>query len=332
MRISATLAPATITEVAPDARWLESAGFDGAWVAEGRLRRDAVTAMTLAVDATERIRVCSGIVPMRTRNVALLAITWKALYQLAPGRIGLGLGAWWEPIASRTGLHTDRPLTAMREIVTVLRGLFRGEMVTLHGEYVDVDGIRFDGDEDEAGARYDVPIYCGAVGPRMLRLAGEIADGVLLDFFVPPAYTRTAIAELAAGAAKSGRGVQDLDRPQLVACFVDDDPAEALHRARIVLTRYLAQQPHVSRHDWVDPELVARIKKECTWPATAAELAAVAEIVPFDLVRLVTAAGRAADVVDKIHSYADAGCTEVVLSPFAYRRRETLETIIRALR
>ncbi|GAA4438912.1 5,10-methylenetetrahydromethanopterin reductase [Actinokineospora soli] len=332
MRLSATLVPKSIGDAQREARWMEGVGFDGAWVAEGRLRRDAVTTLALAAAATERMRLASGLVPMRTRNVSTLAITWKTLHQLAPGRMGLGLGTWWEPIASRTGLRTASPLTAMREVVAVLRGLFRGETVTLRGEYVQVDGIRFDGDDDEAGARHDIPIHLGAVGPKMLRLAGEIADGVLLDFFVPPSYAQSAMAELADDADRAGRDLADVVRPQLVACFVDDDVADAERAARLVLTRYLAQQPHVAKHEWVDPDLVARIRARCTWPATAAELASVADLVPLDLVRSVAAVGRVADVVDRLHEYLDAGCTEIVLSPFAHRRADTLASVVRAVR
>jgi 5,10-methylenetetrahydromethanopterin reductase len=71
-------------------------------------------------------------------------MTWKTLYQLAPDRVRLGLGAWWEPIASQVRLHTASPITAMQEVVAVLRDLFAGREVSCNGAYVQVDRITFD--------------------------------------------------------------------------------------------------------------------------------------------------------------------------------------------
>lgn len=323
--VSAVLASATIGETAADAALLEAWGYRGLWVGEGRLRRDAVTQLTLAATATHSAYLASGIVPFRTRNVTLLAITWKTLSQLAPHRVRLGLGAWWEPIASRAGLSTSRPLTAMREVVHVLRGLFAGRSVSLDGEYVRLDRVRFDAVEDEAGASYDVPIYLAAVGPRMLSLAAEIADGVLLDFFLPMAYTEVATAALTAEP-------RQIDRPQLVVCGVDErDPDSVAREIRIALTRYLALQQHVAAHCGIDQELVADIREKLTWPATTAQLTEVASLVPLEFVRSVTAVGTATQVIETLEGYLASGASEVVVTPFSRNRNATFEAIARKL-
>jgi len=328
-RLAASLASARISDVAADAAALESLGYRGLWVGEGRLRRDAVTALTLAASATSNAYLSSGVVPFRTRNVTVLAITWKSLYQLAPGRVRLGLGAWWEPIASKAGLHTARPLLAMREVVTVLRALFAGDEVTLEGEYTRVNGIRFDGAEDEAGATYNVPLYMAAVGEHMLRLAGEIADGVVLDFLVPPEYTAAAAAIVAQG-RRAAPNTTSLDRPQLVACACDDrDPQAAVSAMKVAIARYLAQQTHVADHCGADPDLVKALRKRLTWPATTAELEDAARMIPQDLVRSIAAVGRTSDVIDRLHQYLLAGATEVIVTPFGPRRHEAFELIAR---
>ena len=98
----------------------------------------------------------------------------------------------------------------------------------------------------------DVPIYIGATGMQMMELAGEIGDGVLLNYLVGPRYNETAMEHLAVGAARAGRRVEDIDRPQLVVCSLDDDRALALDRARELVTQYLGQQPHIGKASGVD--------------------------------------------------------------------------------
>src|SRR6202040_458494 len=93
----------------------------------------------------------------------------------------------------------------------------------------------------------DVPIYIGATGMQMLELAGEIADGVVLNYLVSPSYNEQALEHLSVGAARARRTLDDVDRPQLVVCSVDADRATAVDRARLLVTQYLGQQPHIMK-------------------------------------------------------------------------------------
>src|SRR5581483_5352240 len=187
---------------------------------------------------TSRIKVGSGVVNTWTRNVGLLAATFVTLDDLAPGRVMLGLGAWWEPLASKVGVDRRKPLTAMRETVEVVRRLLAMERVTFHGEFVNVTDIEIDIVHGDRSPRR-VPIYVGATGMRMMELAGEIGDGVLLNYLVGPTYDATALEHLAAGAARAGRTIDEIDRPQLVVCSLDEDRDLALDRARELVTQYL---------------------------------------------------------------------------------------------
>lgn len=296
------------------ARYAEDLGFESIWFGEGRLMGSIVPHLTMALASTSRIKVGSGILPYRTRNVALLATTFKTLEEFAPGRVRMGLGAWWEPLATRVGLANHKPLTAMREIVTVSRRLLAGETVTFHGEFVNVTDIRFDSPDDDDGRAYDIPIYIGAVRPRMLALAGELCDGVLLDFLVPTGYTEGAITEIRRGAAISGRDLAGFDIPQLITCCIDDhDPKAAIDECKAFLTQYLGQQPHISEFAGADPAMVAEITRIVGWPTTRAAVRRAMELVPDSLVHAVTACGTTTQVVDKIEQYVEAGITEAVL-------------------
>jgi 5,10-methylenetetrahydromethanopterin reductase len=142
------------------------------------------------------------------------AATFSTLDDLAPGRV-IRHRAWWDPLAEKVGISRAKPLKAMREICTAVRALLANETVTMHGDFVHLDGVELDYVYQERRPK-DVPIYIGATGMKMMELAGEIADGVVLNYLVSPTYNAQAMEHLAIGAEKAGRSIDDIDRPQLV--------------------------------------------------------------------------------------------------------------------
>jgi 5,10-methylenetetrahydromethanopterin reductase len=303
-----------IREAIEYVRYAEERGFEAVWQAESRLVREATVPMAAFAATTSRIKVGSGVVNTWTRNVGLLAATFVTLDDLAPGRVMLGLGAWWEPLASKVGVDRRKPLTAMRETVEVVRRLLAMERVTFHGEFVNVTDIEIDIVHGDRSPRR-VPIYVGATGMRMMELAGEIGDGVLLNYLVGPTYDATALEHLAAGAARAGRTIDEIDRPQLVVCSLDEDRDLALDRARELVTQYLGQQPHIMRASGVDPSLVDEIGKVLTWPATEEEIRRAMALVPDEVVQAITASGTPDECRAKVREYVAAGCTCPILYP-----------------
>ena len=292
----------------------EAAGFEAVWQAESRLVREATIPLAAFGAVTERIKLGSGVVSMWVRNPAFLAATFSTLDDLAPGRAILGIGAWWDPLAAAVGVSRDKPLRAMREVVTAVRALLHNETVTFHGELVHLDGVELDYVHQERRPK-DVPIVIGATGMQMMQLAGEIGDGALLNYLVSPAYNDTAMAALAAGAAKAGRTVDDLDRPQLVVCSMDDDRDAALDAARLLVTQYLGQQPHIMKASGVSTALLDEINGVMTWPATHDEVVRASKLVPDDVVQLITASGTPSECKAKVAEYITSGCTCPVLYP-----------------
>src|SRR3989304_5962208 len=193
-------------------RYAEERGFEAVWQAESRLVREATIPLAAFAAVTERVKVGTGAVNLWTRNVGLMAAPFVTADDLAPGRVLLGIGAWWEPLASKVGVDRRKPLQAMREVVEVVRRLIRMERVTFHGEFVNVTDIEIDIVHGNRLPR-DVPIYIGATGMKMMELAGEIGDGVLLNYLVGPRYNATALEHLAAGAERAGRTLDGGDRP-----------------------------------------------------------------------------------------------------------------------
>ncbi len=297
------------------ARYAEGRGFDAVWQADSRLVREACVPMAAFAATTERIRVGSGVVDCWTRNPARLAATFSTLDDLAPGRIILGIGAWWDPLAAKVGIDRARPLTVMREVVESVRALLRCDgPVHYDGIHVHLDGVELDYVHQERRAK-DVPIYIGATGMQMMALAGKIADGVVLNYMVEPAYNLRAMDALAEGAGAAGRDVDDLDRPQLIVGSVDEDRQAALDGARLLLTQYLGQQPHIMKASGVSVELLDEIHQVLTWPATHDEVVAASKLVPDDVVQRCTATGTPDEARAKVKEYIDAGCTTPILYP-----------------
>lgn len=293
-------------------RYAEKRGFEAVWQAESRLVRDAIVPMAAYAAVTERIKVASGVINNWTRNIGLLAATFLTLDDLAPNRIICGIGAWWDPLARNVGIERKKPLVAMRETVTVLRRLLNMERVTFHGEFVHVDEIELDVVHGRREPR-NVPIMIGATGDQMMEMTGELCDGVVLNYCVPPEYNLRALELLDKGAKKRGLRVDDIDRPQLIVCSVDHDHDRAIDTSRELLTQYLAQQPHIAKASGVSNDVVAQIQSILGWPATHEQIQKAKHLVPEDLVLRITASGTPEEARKKVEEYKKNGCTCPIL-------------------
>jgi 5,10-methylenetetrahydromethanopterin reductase len=306
-------------------RYAEQKGFEAVWQAESRLVRDAVVPMAAYAAVTERIKVGSGVINNWTRNIGLLAATYLTLDDLAPDRIICGIGAWWDPLAKNVGINRRKPLTAMRETVEILRRLLNLERVTYHGEFVHVDEIELDVVHGRREPR-NVPIMIGATGDKMMELTGEIADGVVLNYCVPPEYSDRALDLLEKGAKKAGRTLDDIDRPQLVVCSVDHDREKAIDSTRELLTQYLAQQPHIAMASGVSQDVVNEIQSILGWPATKEQIQQAKHFVPEELIDRITASGTPNEARAKVDEYRKHGCTSPILYPVGGDVRLLIDT------
>ena len=310
-------------------RYAEQRGFEAVWQAESRLVRDAIVPMAAYAAVTDRIKIGSGVINNWTRNIGLLAATFLTLDDLAPGRIICGIGAWWDPLAKNVGINRTRPLAAMKETITILRKLLNMERVTFHGEFHHVDGIELDVVHGRKEPR-DVPIMIGATGDQMMEMTGELADGVVLNYCVPPEYNIKALELLDKGAKKAGRRLDDIDRPQLVVCSVDHDHAKAIDTTRGLLTQYLAQQPHIAKASGVSPDVVAQIQSILGWPATHEQIQKAKHLVPEDLIHRITASGTPDEARKKVDEYRRNGCTCPILYPVGGDVRLLIDTFAQA--
>jgi 5,10-methylenetetrahydromethanopterin reductase len=302
------------------AKYAEERGFSEIWQADTRLARDCIVLMSALLANTKHLRIGSAILPIWSRNPAIIAATWSTMWELGGkvddrGRVMLGIGAWWEPIASRVGIKRSKPLKAMREHVEAIRQLFTMESVTYQGEFVQLDRICLDVAFGDKSPR-DIPIYIGATGDQMLELAGEICEGVVLNYVVSVDYIKRAVSLVEAGAKKSGKTLDQVDRPELlVCCLSDKDPKAAMAEGKKLVAYYLATEPHIMKASGVSEDLLQKVQSMMNWPATEEDYIRTSKIIPDEVVAGLMAVGTTKECQAKVKEYIDAGVTCPILYP-----------------
>ena len=295
-------------------KYAEARGFDSVWQAETRLVRDSIIPIAAYAAVTSRIRVASGVMNIWTRNAAAIASEFLTLDDLAQDRVICGLGAWHDTLAAQVGINRHKYLLAMREVVETVRRLLNLERVTFHGEIVQLNDALLDVSYGRKEARR-MPIYVGAVGPKMMALAGEIGDGVLLNYMVAPHYNEMAVSQIEIGTKQAYRSIFNVDRPQLIVCSVFPERKTALDIARKFVTQYIIEQPHVMRANGVHHALIDDVLQIAKSPSTHNAIDQAVRLVPDDVVQLVTASGTPAECRAKVREYIAAGATFPVLYP-----------------
>jgi 5,10-methylenetetrahydromethanopterin reductase len=209
----------------------EASGFESIWVSHDLFLRSAPVLLALIARETTRIGIGSCVLNPYSAHPAELAMTAATLQEVSAGRFRLGIAAGDRDFLSWAGIERPRPIDRVRETIIATRALLAGERPS------DVWGAG-DGWLPDGWLRTGpapAPIYLGAMGPRMLRLAGALADGVLPLLF-PPEHYPVAAGLVREGAESAGRDLAELDLPACVWCSVDPDPA----RARLALAAKLA--------------------------------------------------------------------------------------------
>jgi alkanesulfonate monooxygenase SsuD/methylene tetrahydromethanopterin reductase-like flavin-dependent oxidoreductase (luciferase family) len=182
------------------ARAADEGGLDELWLWEDCFWQGGIAAATAALAWTRRLRVGVGLLPVPLRNVALASMEATTLHRLFPDRVALALGHGVQSWMGQVGARAESPVTLLREYVTAMRALLRGERVTTTGRYVTLDDVALGWPPATPPA-----MYVGAAGPRTLRLAGEIADGTILDAANAPDGVRRARRLIDEGRTATGR-------------------------------------------------------------------------------------------------------------------------------
>lgn len=301
-------ASATVREMTAQVAAAERAGFSMAMFSETYFtNRDSVSALASFAHATTRIGLGTTQV-VRLRSPLLMAQTAATLDELSDGRLTLVLGAASVRHSARNGLAPQRspesPPATLREYLLSVRALLTGEPVTFEGEVVHLDGVAL----NWTPARAAIPLWTAATSRLGLRIAAEMADGVLLDGGTSPEYSAHAVALLHRHRQAAGLPVAGFTVAQLISVSLADDEATALDAVRwevaskfryglTATSKIAVGEPHV------DPDLPARLGALYREGGDRALLDAL----PDSVVRALSASGDEERVVERVERYRAAG-------------------------
>jgi 5,10-methylenetetrahydromethanopterin reductase len=299
------------------ARWLEQLGYSHIMVPEDYFYVPALVGATLALSATETVPVGTSIVSGLVRSPAVLAMEIAGISRAFPGRfrpgIGLGLPAWLQQM----GILPAKPVTALRESVTSVQRLLAGETVTLEGVEFNLDAIAI-----THPALEHVPITLGVMGPMLLELSGQIADGTLFGALAGVDFFRWAMAQVEKGLATSGRSAASMAYSTVALTLVDRDGAKARAAARPILASFLGEFGVNTLTDaYGISEQVTEILERGGPEAMEAEM-------PGEWLEDLTLVGTPGEVVEKIGRWLDAGVDSIcIFLPDEELERATIELV-----
>src|SRR5471032_1566336 len=295
VRLHGGLAPERSAELA---RAAEANGFASVWFAENPMERGVMAAMAACAVATQRVELGIGVWNPYLRHPAQIAMEIGALDELSQGRASLGLGSGLSAPIKRLGIDNSRPLAAMRDTFTIVRGLLAGTSLTYKGTVFSVEDVKL----SYTLPRADLPLLMAARGPLALALSSRIADGLMISNMCPPGF-----ATYAAGIARPKRLVQ------YAPCIVSADGEAARGAIKPVLAGMLktfwtlAQRVTAAKVSLVDHSGIPEID-------FAAAVAAPATALERRFVDAFSVAGTPDDCRARIAAYGAAGVTDLVLT------------------
>ena len=310
----------TLREHGDIVREAEELGYTDLWSFE-TAGIDGFSPLVYAAAFAQRARLGTAIVSAYTRGPSTLAMSAAAVEQAAPGRFVLGIGSSTEAIVTGwNGIPFSRPVSTVRETIRRVRQALNGERMALS------EGAR-GAFKLDARPSTPVPIYGGALRAGMLRMVGEVADGVVINF-LPPSAVPTVIAELRAGASAAGRDPDALDvvcRHMLCADGLDDETRAV---GRFVLAVYVTSPPYEAFLRWIGMgELIDPVLERWRSGDRAGALAAMSD----ELLTSLMVVGDVDQCRERLEEYRAAGVRVPCIAPFS-GRQDARGSVLRAMR
>jgi alkanesulfonate monooxygenase SsuD/methylene tetrahydromethanopterin reductase-like flavin-dependent oxidoreductase (luciferase family) len=315
--------PMSGTDMLALAERAEAAGFESVWTNED-VGFDAFTVLSAMAQRTDRIALGTAIVNVYSRSAMQLAMAAATLDELSQGRFTLGISAGhhpWNDLGH--GIPIDRPLSRIREYVAFMRKAFSGEAFTHEGPVFRGVNARLAFDP----VRPNLPIHVAAVRPKLVTLAGEIADGLIVNVVSPEYISDVVMEHFRAGARSVGRDPERLHVTSLITCVVTDDEAIGFREARAMVghrlrasTRMIDTQP-AHRHDEI--RAVHALMR-------AGDREAAEATVSVELARSIVTYGGSEEIAAGIDRHFAAGATRVVCVAYP-RSREAVDRLCTAL-
>jgi 5,10-methylenetetrahydromethanopterin reductase len=297
----------SIQEMIELARLADEVGMESIWMSDHLCFRDAFTASMALLASTKKIKVAAAPMSPYSRNPIITAMAIATMDEFAPGRVIACPGTGNAAALKEAGIESPHPLETMREYVDILRRYLKGEAVNFHGKMFEIHGAKMG-----FAPAAPIPMYLTAVRPRMLRLGGEIGDGVLLSGGCSPDYIARCVAEVEAGAERAGKARGERDVAGFVTAAVSDDPKEALEANKLFLA-YIFRNVHHADNirlggNTIDQEGLAAAVARRDWEGAK-------KFISDEVVYAHSIAGTAADCRKQLDAFLRGGLDLPVLLP-----------------
>jgi 5,10-methylenetetrahydromethanopterin reductase len=312
----------SIHEMIELARLADEIGMESIWMSDHLCFRDSLTTAMALLASTRNIKVAPAPMSPYSRSVIISAMSIATLDEFAPGRVIASPGTGNAAALKEAGIESAHPLQTMREYVEVLRRLLKGETVQYQGKMIHVNGAKMGFVPETA-----IPMYITAVRSRMLQLAGEIGEGVLLSAGCAPGYIQKCLSDIGRGAEKGGKHLHNVDVAGFVTASVADDPREAIEANKMFLA-YIFRNTHHAENirlggAKVDQEAVAAAVAKRDWETAKKHISD-------EVVFAHSVAGTPAECRRQIERFTQGGLTLPIVLPMG--TQEARKRVVRMVR
>jgi 5,10-methylenetetrahydromethanopterin reductase len=301
------------------AQLADDIGMESIWMSDHLCFRDSLTTSMALLAQTKKIKVAPAPMSPYSRHPIISAMAIATMEEFAPGRVIAGPGTGNAAALKEAGMESPHPLQTMREYVEILRQFLRGETVNYQGKMFQVNGAKMG-----FAPAAPIPMYITAVRSLMLRLGGEIGEGVLLSAGCAPAYVEKCVGEIAAGAAKAGKTLGQVDVAGFVTASVADDAREAIEANKLFLA-YIFRNAHHADNirlggGKVDQEALAAAVGKRDWDTAK-------KFISDEVVFAHSVAGTPADCRKQLEAFTQGGLNLPIVLPMG-----TQEARVRVVR
>jgi len=295
------LIPYPVRKIIPLAKTLEENNFDYLWVADVDFERDVYLALALIGYSTTKIKIGTGVTNPLTRHPVTTAIAISTLSELTNGRVTLALGTGDYHVMRMLNILPEKPLRALKEATFIIRELLANKKVSFEGTYFKIKDVKLSFENP-----FKVSIFIAGKGPKLLRLAGKIGDGVYLDAIPYEVFPK--VKEIIRrGAESEGRKIDDLYLANVIAFAMDKDHEKAVLMARKNTIYALASLPEYLLNELrVEHEIIENVRRSLP------DFDKAEKYVPIEVVEQFSISGTPEECIEKIDKYHKEGLSQVV--------------------
>lgn len=295
----------------------EENNFKNVWITDHYNNRNVYSMLTLLALKTHTMKIGAGVANPYSVHPAVIASAIGTVNEISSGRAVLGIAAGDKITFDRIGIKWEKPLSRLKEAVEVIRLLHAGKPVKYEGEFFRMNGAKLDFKCGEC------PIYVGAQGPKMLKLAAKIGDGVLINASHPKDF------EEAKKYIEEGLKKKNFDVAAYTSMSVDKDGEKARNASKIVVAFIASGCPEtvIERHG-IDKEKIDNVRTALNSAFTKGDWKSVQMAVDDELIDIFSISGTPDDVIERIKELSKAGVTQVVAgSPIGPRKKDSIKLI-----